>query len=55
MFSCEGFAKAKNAFLHMVEGQQLTSHPNYEYAVCLFEQFNKSQDKVATITFGKPL
>ena len=55
MLSDNGFERTKNAFLNSAEEKQLTSHINYEYVVNLFEQFNKSQDKVATITFGKPL
>jgi len=55
VLSDEGFSKTKEAFEEMCEEQQFTSHPDYEFVANLFEQFKKSQPKVATITFGKPL
>lgn len=55
ILSDEGFSKTKEAFETIFEEQQLASPQDYAFIANLFEQFNKSQAKVATITFGKPL
>lgn len=55
VFSEEGYIKAKNSYLHSLEEYDLTHHINYEFVTNLFCNENKQKDKVATITFGKPL